>query len=291
MIKNLFLNVGAMKAGTSWLYEQLKNHPDIYSLPIKESHYFANVTGQYDFIWHERRVKWFFDAINEKSFDEFKDNLDAILWYANFSKNTVVNDEWYQSLFKNSQKKYCADFCNLNANLNEEGWRRVRQNFSGKLKVTYCLRDPLKRAWSHYKFDLQFNGCESEALNFKKLKAFFNDEATIKIARYDLAIERLRKHLSDDEFKIFYFEDFHESPQSTLNEICDFLEISKISRKDSDLKEVINPSKNIAMTAEIEDFLMDYLSPIYVKLDQMGMIHPSWRKFSAKSELLSTDQD
>eukprot|EP00493_Phyllostaurus_siculus_P000433 UN00435 len=37
MIDNLFLSVGAMKAGTTWLYEQLKNHPEIHFTPEKEN--------------------------------------------------------------------------------------------------------------------------------------------------------------------------------------------------------------------------------------------------------------
>jgi len=42
MINNLFLSVGAMKAGTTWLYKQLQYHPEIYFTPEKEIHYFAN---------------------------------------------------------------------------------------------------------------------------------------------------------------------------------------------------------------------------------------------------------
>src|SRR3954463_14128656 len=35
-----FLCVGAQKAGTGWLYEQLRNHPDFWMPPVKELHYF-----------------------------------------------------------------------------------------------------------------------------------------------------------------------------------------------------------------------------------------------------------
>src|SRR5689334_15761196 len=44
-----FLCVGAQKAGTGWLYEQLRSHPDFWMPPVKELHYF-------DRAWRSPRV-------------------------------------------------------------------------------------------------------------------------------------------------------------------------------------------------------------------------------------------
>src|SRR4051812_18116714 len=35
-----FICIGAQKAGTGWLYEQLRAHPDFWMPPLKELHYF-----------------------------------------------------------------------------------------------------------------------------------------------------------------------------------------------------------------------------------------------------------
>src|SRR5215471_16731665 len=35
-----FLCVGAHKAGSTWLYQQLDSHPDFWMPPVKEMHYF-----------------------------------------------------------------------------------------------------------------------------------------------------------------------------------------------------------------------------------------------------------
>src|ERR1700676_4637332 len=35
-----FFCIGAQKAGTGWLYEQLRAHPDFWMPPVKELHYF-----------------------------------------------------------------------------------------------------------------------------------------------------------------------------------------------------------------------------------------------------------
>ncbi|MEM9709169.1 MAG: hypothetical protein AAF871_10290, partial [Pseudomonadota bacterium] len=40
MLDNLFIGAGAMKAGTTWLYQILERHPEIYFSFEKEIHYF-----------------------------------------------------------------------------------------------------------------------------------------------------------------------------------------------------------------------------------------------------------
>src|ERR1700693_6546256 len=39
-----FLCVGAHKSGTTWLYRQLDSHPDFWMPPIKELHYFDQLS-------------------------------------------------------------------------------------------------------------------------------------------------------------------------------------------------------------------------------------------------------
>src|SRR5438309_7414307 len=39
-----FLCVGAQKAGTTWLYRELESHPDFWMPPLKELHYFDQLS-------------------------------------------------------------------------------------------------------------------------------------------------------------------------------------------------------------------------------------------------------
>ncbi len=278
MIENLFLNVGVMKAGTTWLYEQLKNHPDISFLPEKEIHYFSTVSGGWDLLSHEERMRKFFINVEGKSFERFQETISGICWYADYALPAHINNAWYQGLYKHASSKYCADFSNLTCNLDEAGWRRVRQNFSHKLKVTYCLRDPFKRAWSHYKFHMEWTGHSSNILSdgFEGFKNLLEEDWFKEIVRYDLAIKRLEKNLTVDEFKIVYFEDFRTSPQTSLDQLCEFLEIEKIKQTDSEFSIKVNPSQDIQMPEGWKDFLWDYLEPVYAGLDDRGLLHKDW---------------
>ncbi len=46
-----FLGIGAQKAGTTWLYENLKGHPEIFFPPEKEVHFWD--------MFYERGVPWY----------------------------------------------------------------------------------------------------------------------------------------------------------------------------------------------------------------------------------------
>ena len=49
-----FLGVGMQKAGTSWLYEQLRNHPDAWLPKRKELHFFDALSKD---DWNTRRQR------------------------------------------------------------------------------------------------------------------------------------------------------------------------------------------------------------------------------------------
>src|SRR5438067_11210494 len=65
-----FLCIGAQKAGTSWLYRQLTEHPDFWMPPVKELHYF-NLLGRVPSVASARarddRDRRFLEAIKRLS--------------------------------------------------------------------------------------------------------------------------------------------------------------------------------------------------------------------------------
>ena len=48
-----FIGIGAQKAGTTWLYHNLRNHPQIW-IPRKEVHYFDHRIKETSFSLRER---------------------------------------------------------------------------------------------------------------------------------------------------------------------------------------------------------------------------------------------
>ena len=279
MIENLFLSVGAMKAGTTWLYEQLKTHPRIYSTPEKEIHYFEQVSGRSNPISYSKRRDRMIQVLADKNQSFVSNNIQKIQWYIHFGQEEIINDVWYQRLFEEAAQRpdiYCADYSNLYSLLEHKGWERVRQNCK-RLRVIYTLRDPLSRIWSHYKFHLQFTGLGDRIIESgtDHFKGMLDNDWFWNHACYDKCLERLNKFLSKEELKIFYFEDFRNKPQDSLNELCNFLEIEAFQLNPSSDK-AINASPEISMPAEWEEIAREKLRPTLTNLYSRGINHESW---------------
>ena len=284
MIEHLFLSVGAMKAGTTWLYEQLKEHPNIYFTPQKEIHYFANKAGIEKQLNHRNRLLEL-KPILEKSASanpEFiSDNIDELYWYINYAKAKEISNDWYESLFSlNINKKYCADFSNLYCQMDGNGWNNVFE-VAKNVKVIYTLRDPLSRLWSHYKFHMKWINRENEALElcFEEFKELLNEHWFWVNAEYVRNYTLLKENLNKDELMLLYFEDFRENPIKILHNIQDFLGIEKTTPTEEELVKKINITKNFELPDEWRSYMQKKLSHEVIQLKEFGVWHKKWIDF------------
>ena len=280
MIENLFLSVGAMKAGTTWLFEQLNDHPKIHSTPEKEIHYFEQVSGNSNPISYSKRRDRMIQVIADKNQSYVLNHLDKIQWYLNYGRDEVINDAWYERLFGASAKRedvYCADYSNLYALLDRRGWERVRQNCK-KLRVVYTLRDPVSRIWSHYKFHMQFIGQGDKILESgtDHFVGMLNKDWFWHHAEYDQCLDRLNKFLAEDEFKVLFFEDFRKKPQESMNAFCEFLGTDSIVLS-STAVDAVNASADVVMPVEWKEIIQTKLEPTISALKSKGIVHESWK--------------
>ncbi|GED23437.1 sulfotransferase [Halomonas halmophila] len=283
MINNLFLSVGAMKAGTTWLYEQLKDLPDIYFTPEKEIHYFANKVGIEKQLNHRNRILKLksvmerYGAGNPKFISQ---NIDEIVWYANYAHPEEISNEWYESLFsQNPGKKFCADFSNLYCQMDEEGWRNVHE-ISPNVKVVYTLRDPLSRLWSHYKFHMKWVGQEDNALDagFENFKNLLDKPWFWCNAEYARNYRKLTASLSENQLMLLYFEDFREKPVQNLKRVLKFIGLEERGVESLGLEKKVNPTKNFDFPDEWRSYALEKLEPIYEECEQLGIASSKWSR-------------
>jgi hypothetical protein len=283
MIENLFLSVGAMKAGTTWLYEHLKSHPDIYFSYEKEIHYFSyNLKFSNQLNWKQRIEKFKECSTRHQkgNFKYFSQHLEEISWYAEYARKKDIDDQWYEDLFRfKNTEKYCADFSNLYCQISDEGWCRVRK-VAKNVKVVYTVRDPLRRLWSHYKFHMKWIGREKETItagldNFKDILDkpwFFNN------SDYISNYEALNRNLKNDEFLLLYFEDFRSTPSEMLSRLQDFLEIKKIDFDSASLEKKINQTKEFEIPEDWYDYAFEKLHPLVEQMEKSKIWHKDWQQ-------------
>lgn len=229
LFQNLFLSVGAMKAGTTWLYAVLARHPALHFAMEKEIHYFYHrfvnpnqLTEAYRL--REARNRYLF------RFDPDQANIDAVranLRWVGAYLDRPVDDYWYRNLFQlRDHELYACDFSNLHAQLPQEAWPQVAAKCQ-KLRVLFTMRDPIKRLWSHTKFHLQLTGRldNLETWSPEQYLAFIRQPHVWVNAEYGRILRNLRGGLPKDALKILMYEDLHADQRGTLREIERFLEI------------------------------------------------------------------
>ena len=225
---HMFLSAGAMKAGTTWLYAVLERHPALCFSYEKEIHYFHYKYVDRGILSEQRRLdnakNRYLNITPERNFiGRVRNNLH---WVANYL-DSPVDDFWYRNLFiLRRNELYDCDFSNLYAMLPEQAWRDIERDCE-QLRVLYTLRDPIKRLWSHVKFHLQVTG-EAHKLSEwgpKEFNNFARRPFIWKNAEYGACLRNMKTALSDEAFKVIFFEDMHADKRGTLAEIEDFLGI------------------------------------------------------------------
>ncbi len=162
-LEKLFICIGAQKAGTTWLFENLSQDPRFARCPfVKEIHYFDYVYNNSPHINNWRAN--FFLRLCQRNPEKLKPVLSA--WLAGgrqAAKNNPsdqalmqklnillgeLDDSWYTNLLHNRKNQCCAmDITPDYAVVSAEGFAHMKA-VTGQLKILYILRDPAERAWS-----------------------------------------------------------------------------------------------------------------------------------------------
>jgi hypothetical protein len=262
-----------MKSGTTWLYNVISQHPEIYFSYEKEVHYFAHLHTDQISLDQKARV-----SRTKQAFLHIDPNRVAapklrqkLIWYAKYLADPVA-DSWYENLFSSRrQQTYCADFSNLYCHMEKDGWDHVK-NISGNVKVTYLMRNPIERLWSHIRFHLQITGRFAELQKWTKddCLAFAKQPFIWSNGEYAATVRRLRSNLTETQLNIGFAEDMHADPRSHLRAIEDFLGISHFDFPEQLVKRRVNESPSATMPAYFHDLFSNYAQIQASELAELG---------------------
>lgn len=283
LFDGLFLGVGAMKAGTTWLYAVLDRHPELHFTYEKEIHYFHHAYLGSDVLREQRRLENARNkyAIINPAVGRAAGARNRLRWTANYLDNPV-DDIWYRNLFVyRHTEPYCCDFSNLYALLDEAAWRRVVA-IAERLRVLYTLRDPVKRLWSHIKFHLQVTGelARLEEWKADEFRRFAHRQFIWENAEYGLALRRMKAVLPPSSLKVVFFEDIHQDPRAFLAGVEDFLGIRRFNYPDQVISARVNESVSHPMPDFFPDLFQADFKRIVSEVRAAGFQPPaSWAQY------------
>ncbi|PYJ06326.1 MAG: hypothetical protein DME39_02960 [Verrucomicrobia bacterium] len=203
-----FMCVGAHKSGTTWLYRQLDSHPDFWMPPIKELHYFDQLS----------RVQ---RSPPPRCKDErdlrFLESLNSL------SAKPYVDLENYGRLFEPKGSLLSGDISPNYSTLSSKLIRQIVRYFPN-LKVIFLARDPVQRFWSHLSMEVHYRQIEPfDVTNINEVNRNLLRRG-MRLRSYPTAVlKRWKRYVHPDRFRVYFFDDLQTNPTELRRSILRFL--------------------------------------------------------------------
>jgi len=271
-----FIIIGAMKGGTTSLYDYLNQHPQILPCITKEPYYFSQ--------FYDRGIKWYKSCFTHTYVEEFK---KKILQKKFLTGEGSPNYYWYPHAAK-----------------------RVHDTVPNA-KIILLLRNPINRAYSEYDMRLRFSifgkgeivsrvarldelklegkgtlvgityedaiEMENEVIKGKWEKMVnddtyfsgkFNTKAFLAKGIYINFIKNWKKLFPENQFLIIQSEKLFENAFETTNQVLKFLDLPPLSKLDFHIQ---GKGSYNEMNSETRKKLVDYFKPYNKELyDYLG---------------------
>ena len=247
-----FLIVGPQRTGTTWLFHNLKSHPEIFLPKEKELYYFSTL-GMPD----HRRFR----------FPYLEDYLHAM---ADTARNTLKRN--YDSLRKvgrlynpRIRGEATASYAALPTKVIQE-----IATLNPEIKAILMIRNPIDRAWSHARKDLLKEGQPVEALDSDVLaRLLFKDEQR-GLALYRTLIENWQSHLQPGHLFVGVFDSIASEPERLLAALHGFLGVASGKRYFGRLlRQRINPAPSATIPPAIGKVLREVLRSECEEYDEL----------------------
>jgi hypothetical protein len=215
-----FLGIGAQKAGTSWLAENLKAHPELWLPWVKELQYFNDVHIPAHRGWTQRHrtqhaTRAIRAHIKEAERRGKAADLRLIRALAELGAGEP-SDGWYGAIFAHAGANQLAgEVTPEYALLPRAGLAHVRR-LNPRMKAVLLLRDPVARSWSHLR--MLAEGKEG----FDLLAAAANADIVAR-ADYAATIRAWRDAFGEEALHLDTLDAIAAEPLSVLRRVCGFL--------------------------------------------------------------------
>lgn len=201
MAKPNFFIVGTPKSGTTSLFNYLEEHPEIFVPTIKEPHFFSHPEV-------------------------------ASTYY----KTTLIGEmDKYNALYEDGKGyKVIGDFSSSYL-FNERSAAKIK-SFNPEAKIIVILRNPTKRAVSHYMMDYSqgyINATLMEVITNKKKHPDFYKQY-MEIGFYESQLTQYYKEFPKKQVLVLLSDQLFSETEKTVTEIFDFLGVNASFKPDYD---------------------------------------------------------
>lgn len=257
------LGVGAQKAGTTWLFRYLGNHPQILLSPIKELHYFDQLyrPGLYDGWYENLKTKLLRLAqTHGNDLEGFAEHAWPIIERLRMTRNQDAYLAYFDRIASGGAG-IVGEITPSYSLIPEYGYREIQEllgRYIGKIKIIFIMRDPVDRFWSQLRHDVRKGRIISAN---DHVSAGLKQPFHLELSRYDVTITNLEKAFNPESIKYLFFESLF--CDGTLSEICDFLGVDFSEPAPGFYQQKINWSESEPRSIETTIRIRNEFQPVY----------------------------
>ena len=276
-IKIDFMGIGAARAGTTWLWSILNQHPNIWMPPIKELHYFdrsldypsPSVLADDRFIdrlfgtgkHHASFRKLFIQSIGKSILIPQK--WGDMRWKLRYFLGTY-NDNWYLSLFDIRKKATLGEITPAYSILSRKDIQHISELFP-ELKVIYLIRNPVDRAWSGIRY--RWSKGTLDINNLEEVIRIIESPSQAYRSDYFRTIQNWSACFPKKQILICFFDDIVTQPQQLIKKILTFLNVDPtIPTPNNKLNVKVNASREKHIPEMVNRYLAKKYYPEVMKL-------------------------
>jgi hypothetical protein len=288
-----FICIGAQKAGTRWLYDQLAFHPAFWMPPVKELHFFDGAKpGLRKAKRLQGRIDKDLDKVNRMRAEDAAQplrerDLRFMKGYLRlFTDKPLMNDktaatEAYARLFDDKSDDFSGDVTPAYSKLGDDEVRRIVARFP-KAKVVFLMREPVERAWSALGMAArQAKSRIKPPVTVEMVQRFLKRKDVVGRSFPSQTVARWRRYAAPGQFECYFFDDLRTDPAGLRARILAFLGADP-GVPSGDLEPGFNrksKSAKLVMTDDIRAALVAHFAEeIRAAADTLGGPAVDWRK-------------
>lgn len=301
--KPTFLGIGAHKAGTSWLYQQLTDHPKVYMPPKKEIHFFdrspdylsPNTLSEPSPLLRPFKLET--QDLRNMAVDTARmtkclltGDFDKAKWYRKWLFG-YYNEGWYASLFE-SHKDYEAygEISPAYSMLESHDIAQIKA-LNPDMKLILMLRDPIDRIWSNLRYGSGKGRIEVNLDSANDIIATLKQPKVALRGDYERTLSAYLEHFDASRLLICFYEAIEQDPVGLMTGIANFLGIAPFTQANIDAKKRVNASKPRPMPQAVKDYLLEAYGPQSRRLaGALGSYATTWEgtNHSANVQMVPT---